>query len=418
MKLSRLAEGIQTSPILTFAAEVNAKIAGGEYFHNLTIGDFDPGIFPIPEGLAHEVAQAYRNHETNYPGAAGMPEFRQAVSSLLKRKCRVDYAPDDIQIASGSRPLIYSAYRVLVDPGDAVIYPVPSWNNHTYGQMSGARTVGIETDPENQFMPTADQIRPHLKGASLLALCSPQNPTGTVFGKSDLREICELVVAENRTRPAGEKPLYVLFDQVYWLLTFGGGRFHHAVTQCPEIRDYAVFVDGLSKSFAGTGVRVGWASGPRPIMAKIRTMIAHMGAWAPRPEQVAAGRFLARDDEVDGFLTDFRDRLQMRLDALYRGFMDLKRRGYPVDAIEPQASIYLSVRIDLLHRRIRDGSRLESHEGVHRYILDEGKVAILPFSWFGADIRGDWFRLSVGTCEQQDIAEVMRKLQHVLDVCL
>ncbi len=417
MKLSKLAEGIKTSPILTFAAEINAKIAAGEHFHNLTIGDFDPRVFPIPQGLSQDVAQAYHDHETNYPGAAGLPRFRHAVAALLKRKCGVDYAPDDIQIASGSRPLIYGAYRVIVDPGDKVVYPVPSWNNHTYSQMVGATAVAIETDAENQFMPSADKIEPYLQGATLLALCSPQNPTGTVFQASDLREICELVVAENRRRPATEKPLYVLFDQVYWLLTFGGGEFHHAVSLCPGIRDYAVFIDGLSKSFAGTGIRVGWACGPSPLIGKIRTTVAHMGAWAPRPEQVAAGAFLARDSEVDEFLDDFRRRLQARLDGLYQGFMELKQKGYPVDAIKPQASIYLTVRIDLLGRGTRVGSRLDSHEAVHRYILDEGKVAILPFSWFGAGNRGDWFRLSVGTCELEDIGQIMDRLQHVLDGC-
>ena len=258
MRLSKLAEEITTSPILTIAALINEKIADGEKVYNLTVGDFDSNIFPIPDLLTAETIKAYETHQTNYPGAFGTPNFRKGVADTLNRICGLDYTAADIQIASGSRPLIYATYRCVVDPGDRVVFPVPSWNNDYYSSFCETEVITIETTPENNFMPTANELRPHLKGTSLLALCSPQNPTGTVFDKANLQEICDLVVAENKSRSAGEKPLYVMFDQVYWLLTFGDTEFHHALSLCPEIRDYAIFIDGLSKSFAGTGIRVGW----------------------------------------------------------------------------------------------------------------------------------------------------------------
>ena len=419
MKLSRLAEQTVTSPILMIAAEINARKQRGEALYNLTVGDFDSSVFPIPEGLTEAIVAAYREHHTNYPGAVGLPQIRRGVADTLNRICGLDYDADDVIVASGSRPVIYSLYRAVVDPDDRVVYPVPSWNNESYTALLGARGVAVETTPENEFMPTAEQIAPHLKGAALLALCSPQNPTGTVFTEENLRAVCELVVAENRRRGAAEKPLYVLFDQVYWALTYDADAFRHPLTVCPEIRDYAIFVDGMSKAFAATGVRVGWATGPRPVIAKMSSLIAHMGAWAPKPEQIATGVFLADERAVDAHLIAFRQRLAARLDGFHAGFMALKEKGHAVDAIAPRAAIYLSVKIDIMGRQAQDKagktSALDSDGAVQDYILNEAKIGILPFSWFGAKNHANWFRLSVGTCRREDIPAIMASLEAALD---
>jgi len=418
MKLSRLAEQTETSPILNIAADINARKARGETLYNLTVGDFDPAVFPIPEALTGAVVDAYRARHTNYPGAVGLPPIRAAVAGWLNRACGLDYAADDVIIASGSRPLIYSLYRTVVDPGERVVYPVPSWNNESYAQLLGATQAAVETAPDNHFMPAAEALAPHLPGAALLALCSPQNPTGTLFAEDNLRAVCELVVAENRRRAGqsgGAKPLYVLFDQVYWALTWQAGAFLHPLTVCPAIADYAVFVDGMSKAFAATGVRVGWATGPRPVIAKMSSLIAHMGAWAPRPEQVAGGVFLADAAAVDAHLAEFRTQLAARLDAFYDGFMALKDKGCAVDAIAPRGAIYLSVKIDILGKKTAAGETLDSDQAVQDYILGEGKIGILPFSWFGAHNYANWFRLSVGTCAREDIAAIMASLEAALD---
>jgi aspartate aminotransferase len=411
MKLSRLAEEITTSPILTIAAQINEKKAAGENIFNFTVGDFDSNIFPIPDLLKEETVKAYEDNQTNYPGAFGMPEFREGIAQTLNRICGLNYTAAEVQIASGSRPLIYACYQVIVDPGDKVVFPGPSWNNDYYTLLTNTRATVVETSPENDFMPTADELRPHLDDAQMLALCSPQNPTGTVFTRERLKEICDLVVDVNQRRAADEKPLYVMFDQVYWLLTFGDVAFHHPLSVCPKIKDYAVFIDGLSKSFAGTGIRVGWATAPAHILPKMRALIAHIGAWAPKPEQVAAGKFLLNTQAVDAYLDQFRAELQNRLQGFYDGFMALKNKGFPVDAIAPQAAIYLTVKIDLVGKTTPDGIRLTNADAVHEYLLNTVKLGVLPFSWFGAKSYGDWFRISVGTCRQKDVTEVLKILE-------
>jgi aspartate aminotransferase len=280
--------------------------------------------------------------------------------------------------------------------------------------MNGARVTTVETSPDNRFMPTAEMLEPHLEEAVLLALCSPLNPTGTVLSREDLKAICDLVVDINRRRSEHLKPLYVLFDQVYWMLTFGGSEFVHPLTVCPEIRDYAVFVDGISKAFAGTGIRVGWSTGARHVLNKMVSIIAHAGAWAPRPDQVAAGRFLAMDESVDEFLASFRQALEERLSGFYNGFMSLRDKGFPVDAIAPEAAIYLSVKIDIQGRTTKDGKVLENGDDVQSYLVDSARLGVLPFSWFGAHSHGNWFRISVGTCDTSDIGPVIDSLESSL----
>ena len=143
-------------------------------------------------------------------------------------------------------------------------------------------------------MPTADTIRPHLKGAKLLALCSPQNPTGTVFTREQLEEICDLVLEENRSRGEDEKPLYIMYDQIYGALLHGGEKHVDPVSLRPELRPYTVYVDGISKALAATGVRVGWALGPDYIIDKMKSILGHIGAWSPKAEQMATARGLDR----------------------------------------------------------------------------------------------------------------------------
>ncbi len=415
MKLSATAERITSSPILTFAAEINNRIAQGENIHNLTIGDFDPQVYPVPQRLSELIIEAYRQHQTNYPGAFGVDELRQSVIGLMKDYCNIDVALDEVQVASGSRPLIYTLYKTLVDAGDKVVFPAPSWNNDFYCELHRATPVMVDTSPATNFFPTADSLRPVIDDAVLLALCSPQNPTGTLMDRQQLLDICELVVAENQRRSDAEKPLYVMFDQVYWKLTFGDHEFHHPLAVCPQIRPYAIFIDGISKAFAATGVRVGWATGPVEVMARMRAFLAHIGAWAPKPEQLASGRFLAEKSAVNEYLDRFRGQLQSRLQGFYEGFMRLRQLGHDVDAIAPQGSIYLSIRLGLRGKTTPGGERLETDTQVHAYLLDEVGVAILPFSWFGAKTHADWYRISVGTCTQAQVAEIMQVLERGLN---
>lgn len=411
MKLSHLAETLIGSEIVKLGGEIREKIRKGEKIYNFTVGDFDPAIFPIPRELEDGIIDAYRKHFTNYPAAEGNLDLRESIAVFLKDREELVYSPDEILVASGGRPLIYSLFRTLIDKGDKVIYAVPSWNNNHYTHLNGGEHVVIEATAENNFMPTAEAVRPHVKEATLLCLCSPQNPTGTTISRRDLSAICELVLEENARRGAGEKKLFVLYDQMYWQLTYGSIEHYNPVSLFPAMREYTVFVDAISKAFAATGVRVGWSFGPAEIIGKMKAIMTHIGSWAPMAEQKGTAAYLLQKENIDAYLKTFRAAVSARLQQIYEGFITLKKEGFNVDVLAPEAAIYLTVKIDLTGKKTKDGLVIKDQANVTSYLLNEAGLAIVPFSAFGAPKTSPWYRLSVGTCKLEDIPAMIGKLR-------
>jgi aspartate aminotransferase len=413
-KLSDLAETLIGSEIVKLGGIIKEKIKEGNHIFNYTIGDFDSTQFPIPKELENEIIQAYKEGFTTYPAADGELDLRIAVSNFIKRNEGLEYHPTEILIAAGGRPLIYAIYRAIVDKGDKVIYPVPSWNNNHYVHFTGGEHIMIEATRENNFMPTAEQIRPHVKSASLIAVCSPLNPTGTTFTKTELEAICDLVIDENKQRKEGEKKLYLMYDQIYWTLTFGETVHYNPVSLRPAMKEYTVFVDGISKAFASTGVRVGWALGPAELIAKMKAINSHIGSWAPMAEQKAVAKFLNNEDAVSKYLEFIKGEIEIRLSRIYEGFQKLKQAGFAVDAITPQAAIYLTVQIDLVGKKTAEGNLLATQPDVTAYLLNEAKLALVPFNAFGAGKSSNWYRLSVGCCKKEEIDTMLEKLKEGL----
>ncbi len=415
MNISKIANTLEGSEIIKIAGEINELKSQGQKIANLTIGDFDSNIFPIPQKLTENIIDAYRSNQTNYPPAEGVASLRKSISDFIKANFGLDYSNNQIQVSGGSRPLIYGLFMSLIDPGDRVVYPTPSWNNNHYCRFTGATDVPVETSAENNFMPTAADIKPHLKGATLLALCSPLNPTGTMFAKKDLEEICDLVIEENKSRPADEKPLYIMYDQIYSQLTFGGQVHYDPVSLRPELKDRVIYIDGISKCLAATGVRVGWAFGPEHVMSKMKTIIGHVGAWSPKPEQVATGKFLNQTADWNEFLEGFKEKIQKSLDTLYQGFMHLKSDGFAVNAIQPMGAIYLTIQIDYLGKTTPEGKLLTTSSDLVFYLITEAGAGLVPFSAFSADPGMNWFRASVGGCSLEDIEAMLPRIRMALE---
>lgn len=413
-KLSNLAETLIGSEIVKLGNEINARIRAGEDILNFTIGDFNPKIFPIPQRLEDLIIESYQAKNTNYPSGEGILPLRESIAYLINKHLHLEYLPSEIQVASGGRPLIYSIFRAIVDKDDKVIYPVPSWNNNHYTHFNEGVHIVVPTSAENNFMPTPQEIEPHIKGATLIALCSPLNPTGTTFSKEALAAICDMVIAENKQRGPEEKKLYVLYDQIYWMLTHGHTVHYNPVSLRPEMKPYTVFVDGISKSFAATGVRVGWSMGPEKIITKVKAILSHIGAWAPMAEQVAVAKYLREDEEILNYMANFKKEISNRLTGYHERFQQLKTKGLNVDSIAPEAAMYLTVKIDLKGRTTKSGNILKTPMDVWNFILSEAGVALVPFTSFGADNESPWYRLSVGTCSMEQIDIVMNNLEKAI----
>lgn len=414
MKLSHLSETLIGSEIVKLGGEIREKIRQGERIYNFTIGDFDPAIFPIPKELEDAIVEAYRRHFTNYPAAEGNLDLREAIHSFIKDEEGLDYSTNEILVASGGRPLIYTVFRTICDPGDKVIYAVPSWNNNHYTHFVSGEHVVIEAGADTNFMPTADSIRPHVKDAVLISLCSPQNPTGTTFRKEELEAICDLVIEENKRRSVGQKKLYVMFDQMYWHLTYGTIRHYNPVSLRPEMKEYTIFIDAISKVFAATGVRVGWGMGPATVINKMKAILTHIGAWAPMAEQKAVAQYLGNREAIKNYLAHFKSEIEERLQKIYEGFAGLKAAGFAVDAIAPEAAIYLTIKLDLAGKKTADGNELTTQADVTAYLLNKAGLAVVPFYAFGAAKNSPWYRLSVGTCKKEEISEMIGKLREAL----
>jgi len=413
MKVSKLAQNLIGSEIIKIGNQVNDLKAQGAEIANLTIGDLDANIYPIPARLKEEIQKAYQNNLTNYPPANGLQSLRKAISEDLKTRWNLDYSADELLVAGGSRPLIYATFKTIVDDGDKVVYPIPSWNNNHYAYLTHAEKIEVETSQSNNFLPTAEELKPHLEGAVLLALCSPLNPTGTMFTKDQLTEICELVLEENEKRGENEKPLYLMYDQIYAMLTFDEEHFN-PVSLFPEMKKYTVFIDGTSKCFAATGVRVGWSFGPAEIIDKMKSLLGHIGAWAPKPEQQAVSVFLGETQNVDDFVNDFKGQIAESLHILHTGIQEMKSRGFQVDSIKPMGALYLTIELDYLGKTKPDGTQIVDSSDLVFYLINEAGVALVPFSAFGNSRNMPWFRASAGGLSSEEIKKMLPRLEDAL----
>jgi aspartate aminotransferase len=412
--LSALARGVVGSEILKIAAEVRALKAKGADICNLTVGDFDSSCFPIPESLLNGTRRALEQGHTNYPPSDGMPPLREAVVDFYQRELGLTYPVESVLITGGARPLLYGSYRTLVDPGETVIYPVPSWNNNHYAYLSGAKAVEIPVYADSNFFPTLEQLAPHLGTARMLVLNSPLNPTGTAISREALKAITDAVVAENVRRHAeGRRLLFFVYDQVYWMLTFGATEHVTPVQLVPESAPYVILIDGLSKAFCATGMRVGWGVMAPAVRNRMSDILGHVGAWAPRAEQMAVAALLKDPETIHNFQRHLKSQLMLRLETLHAGFLAMAEDGFPVEAVAPQGAIYLSVRFNLIGLTVK-GRHLLRNEDIRQLLLQEAGLAIVPFQAFGFKEDNGWFRISVGAASMDDIHGMFPRLRALL----
>ena len=413
--LSEKVKGLQESGILRITRQVRGMLSRGDTVVNLTVGDFDPRYFPIPRRLSELLQSAIARGETNYPNPEGLPVLRQAISDYVFRTAGVRYPLDAIVVCSGGRPVLYGAYHAIVNPGDKVLFSVPSWQNDAYSWLTGGESIVIEAGFETGFQPTVEQFRPHLGEAAMVCICSPGNPTGTVMSRDQLEDILQAVVEENRKREAaGRRPVFILHDQMYGSLVTSGQEHFYPAALVPECARWLVSADGVSKAYAGTGLRLGWMLVPPALGARIRDLLSHAGAWAPRAEQAAVAEFLNEPESIAQFRKEMDARLAERLGAMHAGFERLKKAGYPVDCINPQGAIYFSACFKL-HGRSIDGERITTDENIRNLLLERAGAAVVPFQAFGVRGETGWFRLSAGAVSLDEIRELFPRIQSLLD---
>jgi aspartate aminotransferase len=413
--LSDNVRGLKGSEILKIAASVREMIAAGKKVCNLTVGDFNSKQFPIPTGLREGIARALQNGETNYPPSDGVLSLRKAVADYVAREFGVRYPLESVLIAAGARPILYGTYRCVLNPGDTVIYSLPSWNNNHYTWITQAKAIEVAAHEKDGFQPTLDLLAPHLKNANLLCLCTPSNPTGTLIAPDELKRITEAVCEENAGRAkAGKRALFMMHDQVYASLVYGNAKHAHPVALVPESAPWVISLDAISKSMAATGVRVGWVTAAPAVVARMRDFLGHVGAWAPRAEQVAVAEFLGNTEALGKFRGEMDAKVKALLNALYGGFAAMKKSGLPVECVEPQGAIYLSLQLKLIGKSFK-GKKIATNADIGALLLEEAGMAVVPFQAFGLKDETGWFRLSVGAVSPADIEQCLPRVKALLE---
>jgi len=409
-RLSDMANGMERSRILTIAASVRAMIAEGHEVAPFTVGDFSPEQFDVPDELVEGIIEAVSERETNYPPAAGLPELRESLAEWMKNRYGVDVGSDGIIVGSGARPVLYSSFRLFLEPGDGLGHGVPAWNNHYYVHLNDAVSIPIQGTPESRFLPTAKAIAERIKDMRVLILNSPLNPTGTCFTEQELVAICEVVLNENRKRhDEGKKPVMLVYDQVYSTMTAENITHVHPVQVCPEIIDYTITLDAISKSLTGTGLRLGWMALPPSLAPPVVALIGHMGAWPARPIQKAAAKLYAQPELLEKFFIQLDERIEERMDILEQRLSELS--VYGVSYVKPEGGIYLTTRFDLFEQL-----GVQTNENIRQWLLESAGVAIVPFQAFGLDEESGWFRISVGAVSVDDIIAAMDRLESALKI--
>ena len=407
-RLSDMANGMERSRILTIAASVRAMIAEGHEVAPFTVGDFSPEQFDVPDELISGIIEAVSERETNYPPAAGLPELRESLAEWMKNKYGVDVGSDGIIVGSGARPVLYSSFRLFLEPGDGLAHGVPAWNNHYYVHLNDAVGIPIQGTPESRFLPTAEAIAERIKDIRVLILNSPLNPTGTCYTKDELADICDVILVENKNREReGNKPVMLVYDQVYSTMTAEGISHVHPVQVCPEIFDYTITLDAISKSLTGTGLRLGWMALPPSLAPPVVALIGHMGAWPARPIQKAAAELYSQPKILEKYFNKLDGQIAERMDVLEDRLSQLS--DYGVSYVKPEGGIYLTTRFNLF-----EPLGVQTNEEIRQWLLESAGVAIVPFQAFGLDDESGWFRISVGAVGVDDISAAMDRLESAL----
>ena len=381
LTLSKMAAAVQPSATLAAAAKAKQLKAEGVAVFDFSVGEPD---FPTPEHICAAAARAMKEGHTRYTAASGTPELRAAVSRFYQKTYDIRYTPEQVLISNGAKHSIHNALAALVGPGDEVLIPTPYWVSYSdLVQMTGADYKLIPTTLEGGFKLTPRQLRDAVTPRSkLLMLNSPSNPTGSVYTRSELEALADVVL---------ETKLGVLSDEIYERLVFGTARATCFATLRPGLPERTITISGASKTYAMTGWRVGWAAGP-PAVIKAMGSVQSQEAGCPcSVSQYAALAALEGDQEcVERMRREFEARRDMVCDRLQ------KMPG--VRARVPEGAFYAFFDVSAHFGRTLGGRTVADSTAFCAAALEAAHVNLVPGAAFGAE---GYVRLSYAAARDQ-----------------
>ncbi|MEN8236607.1 MAG: pyridoxal phosphate-dependent aminotransferase [Pseudomonadota bacterium] len=380
--LNQIISTIKPSATLALGQKVLEMKAAGEDVIGLAGGEPN---FPTPKFICDAAIQAIQAGQTKYTAVDGTPELKQAIIDKFSKDHGLACKPHNIIVGTGAKQLLYNAFMVTLNPGDEVIVPAPYWVSYPpMVQCAQGHSVFVPTSEAAGF-----KLRPRAlskvitKKTKWLCLNSPSNPTGAVYSVDELKALGEVL--------AQYPHVHVISDDIYEKLIFDGQSFATIAQVCPHLQDRVLTINGVSKAYAMTGWRIGYAAGPVGLIKAMKTLQSQSTSSANSIAQAASAAALNGDQS---FLTSWVQKYQSRRDLMMRNMADIP--GLKV--CKPSGAFYLWVNCQgLLGKKTPAGTALETDMDVADYLLDSVKVAVMPGSAFG---MGPYLRFSIAVSQE------------------
>lgn len=398
IEVSNRISRIAPSMTLAISAKANELKAAGVKVINFGVGEPD---FNTPEHICKAAKDALDKGYTKYVAAAGLPALKKAVVKKLKTENGLDYDPSQIIISNGAKHSIFNAVFATINPGDEVLIPKPYWLTYPEVVKScGGVPEYIYATPRHGYKITAAQveaaIRPQTK---MLIFNSPCNPTGAVYSEEEIRAIAEVCVRHN---------IVVLADEIYEKLIYGG-ETHFSIAQCsPEMKDLTIVINGVSKSYAMTGWRLGYLACPANVAKAIASFQSHSTSNVNTMTQYAALAAIEGDDKP---MKDMIEAFGRRRKAMLEKLDQMKSLN--LDYVTPDGAFYVMLLCDKLYGKSYNGKKIHGSMDVADMLLDYKQVALTPGVCFGDD---DAVRLSYALSTKDMLEGLDRIAQFAAEV--
>ncbi|HZO80619.1 MAG TPA: pyridoxal phosphate-dependent aminotransferase [Candidatus Binataceae bacterium] len=382
LKLNRRVAGIKPSATLAADARATELRAAGVDVIPLAAGEPD---FDTPERIKEAARRALAEGKTKYTPVSGTREFKEAVRVKLKRDNGLEYEPAEIMASAGSKPAEYNVIGSLFDEGDEVIIPTPAWVSFVaMVQLSGATPKLVPCAESDGFLLDPERLRraigPRTRG---IIINSPSNPTGAVYGTEELASL---------GRVLAESDVWVMSDDAYEHISYGGARIPHLFEVEPRLRQRGIVFNTLSKTYAMTGWRIGFAAGPREVIAAaVRLQSQNSGNPSSIAQAAAVEALTGAQDEVHAMAAEFRARRDLVVERIRR------LAGFSLPNV-PAGAFYVFPNVSALLRRQYKGRPIGDGDRLAEVILDEAQVAIVGGNDFGAP---EHVRISYATSREQ-----------------
>ena len=387
-RLNRLAP----SATLAMSQKSSEMKAKGVDVINMSVGEPD---FMTPEPIKEAGKKAIDDNFSKYSPVPGYPALRNAISKKLKVENGLDYAASEIIVGTGGKQGVCNAIMALVNPGDEVIIPAPYWVS--YPQMvklAGGNPVIISAGIEQDFKITADQLEASITPKTkMIILCSPSNPTGSVYTKAELDELAKVVISH--------EDVFVLSDEIYEHINYIGK--HASIAACPNMKERTIICNGVSKAYAMTGWRLGWVAAPEWIVKGLNKLQGQYTSGTSSVSQMAA---LAAYEGDQQCVEDFRKTFQRRRDLIVN-----LAKGIPgLEVNIPQGAFYLFPKCSSFFGKSNGKYTINNSTDLAMYLLEEGHVATVGGDDFGSP---DCFRMSYATSDD-NIKEALQRIKDAL----